>query len=176
VTLASRSGAPVAVPPGTVRRLGAKPKIAGQRGLPKPEREEARFTFAGVEGDYNLYRQTEKAGAPEMAVLLVAEETLAELNREGWPVRPGDLGENVTTSGIPYAALAPPQRLRLGAVVVESTKPCVPCDNLYLLPYVGARRGPEFVRTLLHRRGWFARVVREGTVRRGDPIELVSGE
>ena len=160
---------------GTVRRLGAKAKVAGEHGLPKPELLEARVTVRGVEGDYNLYRETSKAGDPAMALLLIPEETLEGLNREGWPVRPGDLGENITTSGIAYERLAPPRRLQIGEAVVETTKPCEPCDNLYLLPYVGRERGPAFLKATLGRRGWFARVVREGNVRRGDRIEPVDG-
>jgi len=164
-----RSTAPDALR-GTVRRLGAKPRTPSEHGLPKPELEQAEFRFGGVDGDYNLYRQTQKGGDPEMAILLIPEETLAELRAEGWPVRPGDLGENVLTSGIPYDALTPRRRVRLGAAVVETAKPCDPCDNLYLLPYVGPPRGPAFLKAMLGRRGWYARVVREGTVRRGDPV------
>ncbi len=160
---------------GVLVRIGAKPKVPGERGLPKPERLEARLTRSGVEGDYNVYRETVKQGSPEMAILLMPQETLAQLNREGWPVRPGDLGENLTTSGLPYEAFAPPCHLTVGPVEMEVTKPCAPCDNLYQLPYIGPSRGPEFVRTLLKRRGWYARVVRDGTVRRGDPMTLVAG-
>ena len=158
---------------GVVLRLGAKPKVAGEHGLPKPELAEARIRFEGVESDYNLYRQTQKAGDPEMALLLMPKETLDDLRREGWPVQPGDLGENVTTSGIPYDALRPPQRLRLGGVVAQTSRPCEPCDNLFLLPYVGRTRGPEFLKATLGRRGWFARVVEPGVVRKGDPIVLL---
>jgi MOSC domain-containing protein YiiM len=158
---------------GRVARLGSKPRTPGERGLPKPEVAEAVVTPAGFATDYNLYRQTEKGGDPEMALLLMPLETLEELQREGWPVRPGDLGENVTTSGIPYARLRPPQRLRIGAVVAVTSRPCDPCDNLYALPYVGRERGPAFLKATLGRRGWFARVLVPGVVRRGDPIELV---
>ena len=158
---------------GTVVRLGRKPRVPGERGLPKPEVLEARLTVEGLEGDYNLYRQTRKAGDPEMALLLMPTETLEELGREGWPVCPGDLGENVTTSGLAYATLRPPRRLRVGAAVVETTRPCDPCDNLFALPYVGSVRGPTFLKAMLGRRGWFARVLEEGTVRKGDPIHEV---
>jgi MOSC domain-containing protein YiiM len=161
---------------GTVVRLGRKPRVPGERGLPKPEVLEARLTADGLEGDYNLYRQTRKAGDPEMALLLMPLETLEELGREGWPVRPGDLGENVTTSGLTYASLRPPCRLRLGGAVVETSRPCEPCDNLFALPYVGAVRGPTFLKTMLGRRGWFARVIEEGTVRKGDAIRTVVEE
>lgn len=158
---------------GSVYRLGAKAKVAGEHGLPKPELAEAEFTAGGVAGDYNLYRQTQKHGDPEMAILLMPLETLTELNREGWAVRPGDLGENVTTSGIPYADLAPPRRVRLGKAVVRVAKPCEPCDNLFLLPYVGPARGPAFLKAMLGRRGWFAAVETPGVVRKGDRVELL---
>jgi MOSC domain-containing protein YiiM len=158
---------------GTVFRLGAKTRSPGQHGLPKPELAEVRISRDGVEGDYNLYRQTQKGGDPEMAVLLIPLETLEELRRDGWPVRPGDLGENVTTSGVPYDSLRPPQRVRLGPVVVQTSRPCVPCDNLFLLPYVGPARGPDFLKATLGRRGWFAQVLEPGVVRKGDPIVVL---
>jgi MOSC domain-containing protein YiiM len=158
---------------GRVYRLGAKGPAAGERGLPKPELAEARVLRTGVEGDYNVYRETKRSGDPGMALLLLPKEVIDQLRAEGWPVSAGDLGENVTTEGIPYEALRPPRRLRLGGVVVETTKPCDPCDNLYLLPYVGPERGPGFVKTTLGRRGWFARVLAEGRVRRGDRVDLL---
>ena len=158
---------------GEVVRLGAKPQTPGQRGLPKPELVEATFTPQGVVGDYNHYRQTSRHGDPAMAILVMPIETLEDLNREGWPVRPGDLGENVTTRGFAYDDLAPPRRLRLGGAVLTTTKPCEPCDNLYALPYVGKTKGPQFLKTILGRRGWFAQVDAGGMVRRGDRIELL---
>jgi MOSC domain-containing protein YiiM len=158
---------------GVVLRLGGKPKTDGQRGLPKPELAEATLSAQGVLGDYNHFRQTSRAGDPDMAILLMPVETLDDLNREGWPVRPGDLGENVTTHGVAYADLAPPRRLRVGGAVLTTTKPCTPCDNLYALPYVGSERGPAFLKTTLGRRGWFARVDTGGGVRRGDRIDLL---
>jgi len=168
------TGAPNSAPAwhGTVRRLGAKPRTPNEHGLPKPELAVARILFAGVEGDYNLYRQTKRSGDPAMALLLLPEETIAQINTDGWPVRPGDLGENILTSGIPYDAMRPPARIRVGSAVLESAKPCEPCDNLYRLPYVGADRGPAFLKAMLGRRGWFARVVQEGSVRRGDPVTV----
>jgi len=166
------AGASIAHPVGTVRRIGAKPRTPHEHGLPKPEVLEASFRRSGVEGDYNVYRETERAGDPEMAVLLIPEETLSDLNRDGWPVRPGDLGENLTTAGIPYEAFQPSTRVRVGEAELQTSKPCTPCTNLYLLPYVGAARGPAFLKATLGRRGWYARVLEEGIVRRGDPVRL----
>lgn len=158
---------------GRVFELHRKPEAEGAHGLPKPTVAEAYISRAGVRGDFNRYRHEQKKDDPDMALLVIPRETLAELDREGWPVRSGDLGENITTEGIPYAAFAPGRRFRAGDVVLEISKPCTPCDNLYLLPYVGPERGPEFLKVMLDRRGWYARVVREGRVRGGDPIEAI---
>ena len=153
--------------------MSRKPHIPGQRGLPKVAIPEARVTRSGVDGDYNVYRHDVARDDPAMAILLMPIETLRELDREGWPVRPGDLGENITTVGLAYDAFAPGRRFRVGETELEVSKPCDPCDNLFLLPYVGAERGPEFLKVTLNRRGWYARVLREGTIRTDDAIERI---
>lgn len=160
---------------GRVLRVNRKPEVGQEHGLPKPSVEKARLSASGVVGDFNRYRHEEKQDDPAMAVLLVPVETIDQLNREGWPVRPGDLGENLTTSGLDPLALAPGRQFVVGAATIEISKPCTPCDNLYLLPYVGRERGPEFLRTMLDRRGWYARVVHEGEVREGDAIAETAG-
>lgn len=155
---------------GHVFQLNRKSSVPGERGLPKVAVQETRFLFAGVEGDFNVYRHEVSHDDPAMAVLIVPRETLDEFDREGWPVRPGDLGENVTSTGIPYADFLPGRRFSIGEAIVEVSKPCTPCENLFLLPYVGSGRGPEFLRATVGRRGWYAKVVCEGRVRTGDPI------
>jgi MOSC domain-containing protein YiiM len=109
-----------------------------------------------------------------MAVLLMPLEMIRELNREGWPIRPGDIGENITSEGLPYDSFAPGRRYRVGDAELEVSKACTPCDNLYLLPYVGVSRGPEFLKVMLDRRGWYLWVRRAGRVRRGDAIVRVA--
>lgn len=156
---------------GRVFDLHRKAEVGGEHGLPKPSVPEAYISRAGIQGDFNRYRHEQKKDDPDMALLIIPRETLSELGREGWPVRSGDLGENITSEGIPYAAFAPGHRFRAGDVVLEVSKPCTPCDNLYLLPYVGPERGPEFLKVMLDRRGWYARVVREGRIRVGDTLE-----
>ena len=166
---------PVQALRGKVSALHRKAQVRGEHGLPKPAVDEVTVDRAGIVGDFNRFRHEERRDDPNMAVLLIPQETLEELNREGWPVRSGDLGENITTVGLAYSAFQPGTRVRVGSALLEVAKPCDPCDNLYLLPYVGRERGPEFLRTMLGRRGWFARVVREGRVHADDPIELEPG-
>ena len=161
---------------GRVHEIHRKPEVAQEHGLPKPAVPEARLTREGVAGDFNRYRHEEKRDDPDMAVLIVPIETLRELNGEGWPVQSGDLGENLTTEGISNDAFVPGRKFRVGETVVEVSKECTPCTNLYLLPYVGEARGPAFLEAMLGRRGWYARVLQGGRVRAHDPVELLLGD
>jgi len=157
---------------GRIVQLHLKPRQGRERGLPKRAVPELIITVGGVEGDFNRWR-TEKANCdPDQAVLFMSDEILAQLRAEGWPVQPGELGENLTVADLPVDALTPGVRLYLGSVILEVSKPCDPCTVLYSLPYVGMERGPAFVRTLNGRRGWFARVIQGGTVRQSTPIEV----
>jgi MOSC domain-containing protein YiiM len=161
---------PITTSTGRVLQINRKAETPNQHGLPKDATPEARITRAGVEGDFNRWRHEVKHDDTDMALLIIPRETLDDLNREGWPVRAGDLGENITSEGISYELFAPGRRFLIGESVVEISKECTPCDNLYLLPYVGEARGPAFLQAMLGRRGWYARVVREGQVRVGDVI------
>jgi MOSC domain-containing protein YiiM len=158
--------------PGRIVQLHRKPKQGRERGLPKRAVPELTITVDGVEGDFNRWRTEKANGDRDQAVLLISEETLADLRAEGWPVQAGELGENLTVADLPAEALSPGALLYLGGVILELSKPCDPCTVLYSLPYVGMERGPAFIRTLQGRRGWFARVVQGGTVRQHTPVEV----
>ncbi len=158
---------------GRVAALHVKPSVPGEPGLPKPAVPSVRIEYAGVVGDYNRYRTDELDGDPDSAVLLLPAETIEALGRDGWPVRPGDLGENVTTRGVAYDDLAPGAQWAIGTAVVETTRACTPCGSLAVLPYVGAEKLRTFQAALLGRRGWYARVVVPGDARVGDPVVRV---
>ena len=161
-------------PAGRVFQLNRKPETAGERGLPKFPEAGLTVTVDGVAGDFNRWRTEERAGERTYALLIVPLETLEQLQRDGWPVQPGDLGENVTTVGVPYDAFSPPSRFRIGTVVAETSKACTPCIQLYHLRYVGREKGPAFLKATLGRRGWYARVVEPGVIRTGDAVAFVS--
>jgi len=160
---------------GSVLQINVKPQRKGERGIPKVPVEATSVTRTGAEGDYNVYRQEKKGGDSDSAILLIPIETIRDLNSEGWPVKPGDLGENITTSGIPYSYFAVGKTFALGKAVLQVSRACDPCENLFVLPYVGPSKGPKFLKTMLGRRGWYARVIREGRVKRGDRIEEEPG-
>jgi MOSC domain-containing protein YiiM len=160
---------------GRVVQLHLKPREGRARGLPKRAVSQLTITADGVEGDFNRWRTEKADGDPDQAVLLLNEEILVALRSEGWPVQPGELGENLTLADLRPDALQPGVQVQLGDVVLEVTKPCDPCTILYTLPYVGTERGPEFLRTMMGRRGWFARVLQGGTVRKDTVVEVGKG-
>jgi len=114
-------------------------------------------------------------------VHLVASELFAELDRAGFAVRAGDLGENVTTAGIDLLGLPTGTRLSIGAsAVVEVTglrNPCRQIDGFSdgLLKQVLARDADG---TLVRRAGIMGIVLAGGAVRTGDRIavELPPGD
>jgi len=159
-----------ATPAGRVERVSVKPRVPGEFGLPKPAVPRLEITPAGAVGDYNNYRTEKLAGDPAQAILLLTREVLDQLRAEGWPVQPGDLGENLTLAGVAESALGPGARLSIGGVVLEVSLACDPCKETWVLPYIGPARGPAFVKTLRGRRGWYARVIQPGAVVPGDPV------
>jgi len=156
----------MAAVPGSIVQLSVSPG-----GLPKRAIAEARVTPLGLSGDAHRYRYH---GGPERAVCLFAMEAIDGLVAEGHTVTPGALGENVTTQGLDWAAIAPGAHLRLGAhVVVQITKYTSPCAKIAPLFRAG-----DFSRVSQTRHpGWsrvYARVLVEGRVRTGDEIRVVS--
>ena len=124
---------------GIVVQVNRKPETPGQHGLPKVPADAVRVTVHGLDGDYNRFRTYAKGSDPARAVMIMPLETLRELNAEGWPVLPGDMGENITSQGIPYDDFVIGGRYQVGEAVIEIAEPCLACMNLAALP--------------LHRRG-----------------------
>jgi len=157
----------------SIFQISVKPETHGQVGLPKKPVTQVQIDILGLVGDYNRYRQKKKNNAPDMAVLIISTDVLGELNKEGWPVNPGDLGENLTVNNIDYSTICPDQKYSIGEVIIEISFICDPCTNLYALSYVGEKRGPKFIKTTNNRRGWYARVLKEGSVSVGDLFLLI---
>lgn len=105
-------------------------------------------------------------------VHLVHAELFAELAARGFAVRPGDIGENVTTTGLDLLALPRGTRLRLGEALVEVTGLRNPCRQLDAfqpgLMAATLDRAPGGA--LIRKAGVMAVVLEGGRVRAGDPI------
>ena len=156
---------------GTVIQINIKPKDESGVGLPKLSVKSVEIHIDGVGDDYNYYRQSDKQGTPNRAVLLMTMDKINELQLEGWPIQPGDLGENLTIDGLKYDQIKIGQKFKINQLEIEIEEICNPCRNLRFLNYVGDRVD-EFIKTMKGRRGWYARVVKEGTVKINDEILL----
>lgn len=150
----------------------------------KPRRDEIRLIEGhGVEGDAHagatVRRRSRFRGTwtePNLRqVHLIQRELFRELAVEGHEVEPGELGENVTTDGIDLLALPQGTRIRLGdAAEIELTGLRTPCVQI-------ERFQPGLMKRLIrrdaagtHRRaGVMAVVVAGGTVRAGDPLQVM---
>ena len=107
-------------------------------------------------------------------VLLIHEELFAELGARGFDVRPGSIGENVTTRGLDILALPTGTRLRLGAqAVIELTGLRNPCRQIeafapgLLQAVLGDADG-----NLIRKSGVMAIVITGGDVQVGDAIAV----
>ena len=156
----------------TVIQISVKPDTPGEVGLPKMSVGQALVKKEGLEGDYNRARKKKKDNDPDMAVMIISTDILDQLNQEGWPVKPGDVGENLTITNIDYKKIAAGQKYLIGEAEIGISFICEPCTNLYKLPYVGTQRGPEFMAAIMNRRGWYAGVLKEGLVSVGNTFLL----
>ncbi|WP_457032646.1 MOSC domain-containing protein [Kitasatospora sp. P5_F3] len=108
-------------------------------------------------------------------VHLIHQELFAEVGAEGFDVTSGQLGENITTSGIDLLGLPVGALLRIGTeAVVEVTglrNPCLQIDNFQdglLKQVVGRDEAGNVVR----KAGVMSIVRTGGVVRPGDPITV----
>lgn len=138
-------------------------------GVPKRPVPEAAVGPTGLAGDQQRYQFH---GGPERAVCLFSAELIAGLVVEGHPVIPGSTGENFTVSGIPWAEVVPGARLRVGEVLLEVVSYTTPCAKI-----AGSFRDGDSGRISQERHPGqsrvYARVLRGGTVRPGDEVELI---
>jgi MOSC domain-containing protein YiiM len=108
-------------------------------------------------------------------VHLMHAELFDELRAKGFVVRSGELGENVTTSGIDLLALPAGTRLHLGAsAVVEITglrNPCIQIDH-FQQGLMAATRDKDANGNLVRKAGIMSIVIAEGDVRPGDAIRV----
>ena len=138
--------------------------VSVERGTRKTPVPECELTESGLEHDVH-------AGPWHRQVSLLAIEDIERMNRvlKGRRLVPGDFAENITCQGFELASLSVGELLRLGDAVVEVTQIGKRCHTeCEIRQMVGD--------CIMPRRGVFARVVRPGMVRTGDPVERVETE
>jgi MOSC domain-containing protein YiiM len=139
-------------------------------GAPKLPVPSARVTAGGVDGDR---QRMKNHGGPDRAVMLYSVEQIEALRRQGHPIAPGGVGENVTVEGIDLGSLGPGDRIRLGSsVVLEITMYPKPCDGIG-----AAFLGRDFLQVWHERHPGMsrlaARVLSEGEIAPGDQVTVL---
>jgi MOSC domain-containing protein YiiM len=111
-------------------------------------------------------------GGPDKAVYAYAVEDIEWWEAElGEPLGTAPFGENLTVRGLPVSEAVIGERWAVGSALLEVAQPRLPCFKL------GIRRGdPRFVQrfALAGRPGAYLRVVEEGDIGAGDPIDVGS--
>ncbi len=139
----------------------------------RPARAALAVGTLGLDGDEQADRALH--GGPDKAVHLYAWSHYATWQRELpgcgalWRA-PGAFGENLSVEGLDETGVCIGDRWRAGDVEIEVSQGRQPCWKLNLrfgVPDM-ARRVQDSLRA-----GWYARVVRPGTVSAGDAMELL---
>ncbi|MBV9827549.1 MAG: MOSC domain-containing protein [Alphaproteobacteria bacterium] len=137
----------------------------------------------GVEGDAHLgatvqhrSRIAKFGHLPNLRqVHLMQAELLDELHAAGFAIKPGDMGENVTTQGLDLLGLPTATLLRLGdTAIIEVTGLRNPCRQLndFRPGLMQATLDRDAAGNLIRKAGIMATVVTGGAVRAGDPITV----
>jgi MOSC domain-containing protein YiiM len=133
---------------------------------------EGRVRVEGVNlvGDDQADRRVH--GGPDKAVYAYAIEDVRWWARElGRDLAPGMFGENLTTEGVELTGAVIGERWRVGTTELEVCQPRQPCFKL------GLRFGdPLMLRRFAQasRPGAYLRIIREGDLGAGDPVEILS--
>ena len=140
-------------------------------GVPKKPVDDATVARSGIVGD--AQNDTKHHGGPERAVCIYPIEHIKSLQREGHPIDVGTAGENLTVEGINWDRVVPGARIRCGDQVElevgSFTNPCKTIKESFIEGQF--RRISQIVNP-----GWsrvYARVLTEGTIRRGDRVEVI---
>ncbi len=100
-------------------------------------------------------------------VTLIAEEDLSRAQwRSGIPLAHGEHRRNLVVRGLAIASMAHRQ-LRIGTAVLAWLRPRPPCG------YLDSVTRPGTAKALGRRSGICLRVVSGGTIRVGDPVEII---
>ena len=134
--------------------------ISKQKGMQKVNVPEAELRIDhGIVGDAH-------AGNWDRQISLLEIESIETMVTKGANVSPGDFAENITTEGIDLSKLAIGNKLRLGAEVeIKITKFGKQCHGRCIIY-------DQIGDCIMPRRGVFAKVSREGSIRVGDIIEV----
>lgn len=141
-------------------------------GVPKSRVDDAKVSRLGLQKD--AQNDTKHHGGPERAVCVYSLEKIRALQAEGHPIDVGTVGENVTVEGIDWDLVVPGTRIRLGEEVLlevaDFTDPCKRIRESFIdgrFVRISQKLYPGWSRV-------YARVLSEGEIRSGDPVEVTA--
>ena len=136
----------------------------------------------GVEGDAHrgvtVKHRSRVAADPTQPNLrqvhLIAGELLDELGVKGFAIKPGDMGENITTRGIDLLALPRGTQLHIGEAILHVTGLRNPCKQLndFTPGLMAAVLDIAADGSLIRKAGVMAIVEATGVIRAGDAIAV----
>ncbi len=137
--------------------------VSERRGTEKRAVDSAKLRADwGIEGDAH-------AGDWHRQVSLLGVEKVEAFNALGAEVAPGAFGENLLVSGIDFRALPVGTRFVVGDALLELAQVGKECHTRC---QIYARMGD----CIMPREGVFARVLRDGSLRVGDAMQVLPGE
>lgn len=122
----------------------------------------------GIDGD--AICDTKNHGGPDQALYIYGGADYAWWSNEiGKALGPGTFGDNLTISELESSTFNVGDYLHIGEVTLQVTSPRIPCGTF------ATRMGdPQWVKKFraAERPGLYVRVVKEGTIRAGDPVTV----
>jgi len=98
-------------------------------GVPKLSTAEAHLSTDGLTGDKQ--KDLRYHGGPDRALCLYSLQRILELQKEGHPIIPGSVGENLTISGLEWSLIQKGDRFSIGQeAVIEITSYATPCRTI----------------------------------------------
>ena len=134
----------------------------------RPVPQSVRIEAGGIAGD--VICDTENHGGADQAVYVYGTGDYDWWSGElGRTIEPGRFGENLTIEGLP-ADMHVGDRLLIGSVILEATRPRIPCSTL-----AAEMEDPGFGLRFRHaeRPGFYFRVLNEGEVTVHDSVTIV---
>lgn len=147
--------------PGTLTWIGLRP--ARKQNLIEVNEVLARETL-GLEGDHRC----EKTPGSARQVTLISEEYIQQIAHflEMDNIPPNLLRRNLVVKNINLSALRH-QKFSIGEAIFEATAMCHPCTRMETALGKGA------VAAMLGHGGLCAKILRSGTIKVGDPVQLI---
>jgi MOSC domain-containing protein YiiM len=123
----------------------------------------------GLEGDSQANKKHH--GGPDKAVLMYSADHYPKWEAElGKQFPKGGFSENLTVSGLDETIVCVGDVFQIGAVKLQVTQPRSPCRNISRFWKI-----PDLLKRVTHtgRTGWYCRVLTEGNIEAGTPVELI---